>query len=633
MPTAAPFHNSGRKKNLLFQFVRDRMSTTVTAPFVNIAAYKFVGLENLRERREELRERCLLLGLKGTILLSREGINLFLAGSPESITTFLGHLRSHAEFQDLEVKESPSDHQPFSRMLVRIKKEIITLGVEGIDPVNKPSPKLPPETLRQWIRERRPIHLLDTRNIYEVELGTFENAVTLPIDSFRQFPEAIRQLPESWKKEPVVMFCTGGIRCEKAGPLMEREGYEQIFQLEGGILKYFEECHGEGYTGDCFVFDKRVTVNPGLQETEAGLCFACQAVLSAADQQHPNFQPPRCCPHCFQAEEVKMRARIEQRNVEIRRRTSPLPGSTPYDNIRPLNVPEKYDLARLIDVLQGMHGHVPPDYWQNECRLGRIRCQDQLLNEDAIVRAGARLEHLFPQTVEPEVNAAIEILYEDDALVAVNKPAPLPMHPCGRFNRNSLIYILDQIYAPHCLRMLHRLDANTTGVVVLARTKEHSRRVHPQFANGQVQKKYLALVHGVPLTESFHCDLKISREATRLGGRFADTEGGLPCTTEFQLLKTNGQHSLLECRPLTGRTNQIRLHLASLGLPIVGDPLYRRPEACLENVKVDDGDELTHTLSVNAPPLCLHSWELTFENPLNGKRFKVSAPPPSWSIL
>ncbi len=609
------------------------MSTTVSASFVNIAAYKFVGLENLRERREDLREFCQRWDLKGTILLSREGINLFLAGKPESISAFLQHLRNQTEFQDLEVKESPSDHQPFSRMLVRIKKEIITLGVEGIDPVNQPSPKLKADTLRQWIREGRPIHLLDTRNSYEVELGTFENAVTLDIDSFRQFPEAIRRLPDSWKQEPVVMFCTGGIRCEKAGPLMEREGYQQIFQLEGGILKYFEDCQGEGYKGDCFVFDKRVAVNPGLQETEAGLCFACQAVLSAEDQQHPHFQPPRCCPHCFQSEDVKMRARIEERNNEIRRITTPLPGSIPYDNIRPLNVPEKYDSAKLIDVLQGMHGHVPADYWQNECRLARIRYQDQLLNEDSIVRAGSRLEHLFPQTVEPEVNAAIKILYEDDALVVVDKPAPLPMHPCGRFNRNSLIYILDQVYSPHCLRMLHRLDANTTGVVVVARTKEYSRRVHPQFAEGKVKKKYLALVNGVPATESFRCDLKISREAARLGGRFADAEGGLSCTTEFQLLRTDGRQSLLECRPLTGRTNQIRLHLASMGLPIVGDPRYRRAEDCLDGAGFDDVNEPTQTLSVASPPLCLHSWELTLENPLTGKMMKISAPPPNWAGL
>lgn len=614
------------------------MTTTQIAPFVNIAAYKFVQLDNLAERRPKLRQRCQELGLKGTILLSHEGINLFLAGSPESVSEFLKFLRGQPEFSDLEVKESPSDHQPFSRLLVRLKKEIITLGVEGIDPVNRPSPKLKPAELRDWIRKGKPFHFLDTRNIYEIEVGTFENAVDLRIDSFREFPEAIRQLPESWKNEPIVMFCTGGIRCEKAGPLMEREGYQHIYQLEGGILKYFEECGGEGYQGDCFVFDKRVAVNPNLAETDTGLCFACQAVLSPADQIHPQYQPPRSCPHCYQTAEQQMQATITERNRLISKIVDPLPGSLPYDNIRPLNVAERFDRFRLLDFLTGLHGHAEPGYWQQECKLGRILVDGRVLNEDEVVRAGWRLQHLFSQTVEPTVNADIRVIYEDEALVGIDKPAPLPMHPCGRFNRNSLISILDQVYAPQRLRMLHRLDANTTGVVVMARTKEFSRRVHPQFAKGQVEKTYLALVNGTPKSEVFASEMKISRDTNRAGGRYADAEDGLDSRTEFRLLWSRGYRALIECRPLTGRTNQIRIHLATLGLPIIGDPLYRSPVDCERISSVSNEpspfEDATQTLPLDAEPLCLHSWRIRFHHPqAPERRIEIQTAPPQWSEL
>src|SRR5262249_5606336 len=149
-----------------------------------------------------------------------------------------------------------SAEQPFRRMLVKVKQEIIAFGVAGIEPGRTTSTKLAPQTLKQWLDEGRPVTLLDTRNDYEVRLGTFENAVTLGIDHFRSFPAAVRELPAAMKQQPIVMFCTGGIRCEKAGPLMEREGFEQVFQLDGGILKYFEECGGEHYDGECFVFDR-----------------------------------------------------------------------------------------------------------------------------------------------------------------------------------------------------------------------------------------------------------------------------------------------------------------------------------------------------------------------------------------
>ena len=233
--------------------------------FTNIAAYKFTALTDLPPLRERLLAQCGKWQLKGSILLSTEGINLFVAGTSEAITLLLAELRAVPGLADLTPKYSSSENQPFTRMLVKIKKEIIAFGVEGIDPASRPSPKLPAETLKQWLDEGRPMTLLDTRNDYEIEFGTFKNALPIGVAHFRQFPDAVQRLPEEMKDQPVVMFCTGGIRCEKAGPFMERAGFRNIFQLEGGILKYFEECGGAHYDGECFVFDKRVTLDPALQ--------------------------------------------------------------------------------------------------------------------------------------------------------------------------------------------------------------------------------------------------------------------------------------------------------------------------------------------------------------------------------
>ena len=207
----------------------------------NIAAYKFVALPELRSLRARLLALCKGWELKGTILLSAEGINLFVAGERGKIDRLLAELRSIPGLEDLSPKISETEHQPFTKMLVRIKQEIIAFGVEGIEPGKRTSPKLTAKELKQWLDEGRPVTLLDTRNDYEVKLGTFKNALPIGVDHFRDFPDAARKLPPQLKEQPIVMFCTGGIRCEKAGPFMEREGFKNIFQLDGGILKYFED--------------------------------------------------------------------------------------------------------------------------------------------------------------------------------------------------------------------------------------------------------------------------------------------------------------------------------------------------------------------------------------------------------
>lgn len=266
--------------------------------FINLSVYKFTPLDGLPGLRERLLGLAQARGLKGTILLSAEGINLFVAGLRADVDGLMAELRAVPGLEDLTPKESESAEQPFNRMLVKIKKEIIAFGVEGIDPARQPAPKLAPRTLKQWLDEGRAVTLLDTRNDYEIRLGTFRGAKATGIENFRDFPEAVRRLPAAMKSQPIVMFCTGGIRCEKAGPFMVREGYE-VFQLDGGILKYFEECGGAHYDGECFVFDRRVGVDAALQETDSVMCFACQMPLTKVEQQHPHYVADVSCPHCF----------------------------------------------------------------------------------------------------------------------------------------------------------------------------------------------------------------------------------------------------------------------------------------------------------------------------------------------
>ncbi len=256
-------------------------------------------LAGLSELREQLRSVCRAGDLKGTIMLSPEGINLFVAGTRVNIDMLLGTLRAVAGLENITPKESRSETQPFRRMLVKIKKEIIAFGVHGIDPATRTSKKISAKMLKQWLDEGRPLILLDTRNDYEIRMGTFRGAVPAGISHFRHFPGAVEKLPANLKHQPVVMFCTGGIRCEKAGPYMEREGFQNIFQLDGGILKYFQECGGAHYEGECFVFDRRVCVDSALQETGSASCFACQMPLTPQEQKDARYVKGVSCPFCI----------------------------------------------------------------------------------------------------------------------------------------------------------------------------------------------------------------------------------------------------------------------------------------------------------------------------------------------
>ena len=240
---------------------------------LNISTYKFVALPDAAELQAILLARARQLELKGTILLAAEGINLFLAGSPAAVRDFVAQLRHDARFSDLAPKESWSEHQPFKKMLVKVKLEIIRMNHPAIQPAAGRAPAVDATTLQRWLAagmddNGQPVVMLDTRNDFEVDHGTFKDAIDWRITKFTEFPQALQAHQADLQNKSVVSFCTGGIRCEKAAILMREAGLSSVYQLEGGILKYFEETDGSDYTGNCFVFDERRTVNAALLETK-----------------------------------------------------------------------------------------------------------------------------------------------------------------------------------------------------------------------------------------------------------------------------------------------------------------------------------------------------------------------------
>lgn len=231
---------------------------------LNIAGYKFVHLENLQNWQEACRAQCLASGLKGTVAFSEEGINTMLAGPEADIQTWINWLKAFPEFVDIEFKFSESAEQPFGKMLVKIKKALVP---GEVNPLVDPAPAITPKDLKAWYENNKDFVIIDTRNTYELESGKFENALDIKLETFSEFSEKIAALPEEIKQKPVVVYCTGGIRCEKAAPLALKAGFKEVYQLEGGILKYFEECGHAFYEGDCFVFDERRAVDDKLKAT------------------------------------------------------------------------------------------------------------------------------------------------------------------------------------------------------------------------------------------------------------------------------------------------------------------------------------------------------------------------------
>ena len=265
----------------------------------NITGYKFTPIDDELLLRENILKYSTDLNLKGTVLISSKGLNFSVSGTKKNIDNFIVFIHSDKRFSDVDIKITYNKYQPFRKMLVRIKKEIISMGVEEINPFQFTGQKISPKELNSKLDNNEEIVLLDTRNEYEVRLGTFKNALNLDLDSFRDFPEEIEKLREELNGKEVVMFCTGGIRCEKASALMLENGFENIKQIEGGVINYFKETGGKHWNGDCFVFDDRVALNTDLIETDYVLCFRCREPLNKEEIGSDKYKIDEYCPYCF----------------------------------------------------------------------------------------------------------------------------------------------------------------------------------------------------------------------------------------------------------------------------------------------------------------------------------------------
>jgi UPF0176 protein len=246
---------------------------------LNIAGYKFLPLADLTALRADFLAQCEAFGLKGTILLSVEGVNLNLSGLAADISSFKAYLLQDARFSDITFRESFSQSQPFKYMRVKIKKEIITMHRPEVCPEVERAPSISPREFKKWLDEKRDITVLDTRNDYEIQFGAFQGATHFSLQDFGEFPEGAKKLAPV---KPIVMYCTGGIRCEKAALHLLAAGFSEVYQLEGGILNYFSEVGGEHYEGECFVFDQRISVDHTLKETGTQQCQLCQGPVMAA---------------------------------------------------------------------------------------------------------------------------------------------------------------------------------------------------------------------------------------------------------------------------------------------------------------------------------------------------------------
>ena len=293
----------------------------MTERFLVAALYQFVRLDDYQARREPLLEVCRNNDVMGTLLLAREGINGTIAGPEEGVRAVLSWLRSDPKLAGLEHKESWAEGgNPFYRMKVRLKKEIVTMGVAGIDPNDVVGTYVEPEDWNDLISDPDVV-LIDTRNDYEVDIGTFKGAVNPKTVTFREFPKWVREQERLHNKPKIAMFCTGGIRCEKASSFMKQEGFDEVYHLKGGILKYLETVpEAESlWEGECFVFDNRVSVGHGLKPGPYDLCHACRHPISDEDKRSEHYVNGVSCPHCFgkMSAEQKQRFAERQRQVDL----------------------------------------------------------------------------------------------------------------------------------------------------------------------------------------------------------------------------------------------------------------------------------------------------------------------------
>lgn len=301
-------------------------ATAAESKILNVSFYRFAPISQPRERRDMMRSRVAenseFASLRGTIIVTPEGINAYFAGPEAAVRHFLdSEIMTIPGFAAITPKESWSSHNPFRKFVIKNKAEAIGLGESGLDPRVETGSYLSPAEFKQWLDQpERDFILVDTRNDYEVELGTFEGAINPKIATFKEFPNWVQQNLESAKDKKIVTFCTGGIRCEKATALMVKQGFRDVYQIDGGILKYLEEtqsCKDQNHwQGDCFVFDQRVAVDKDLNPTDRTLCYACWHVLEPDDCADPRTIRGESCPYCF--EQVQKRKLEHAKRLEAR---------------------------------------------------------------------------------------------------------------------------------------------------------------------------------------------------------------------------------------------------------------------------------------------------------------------------
>jgi UPF0176 protein len=282
------------------------------------ALYHFVSLDNYQELRQPLLKTMLKYNIKGTLLLAQEGINGTVAGEQSAIDRLLDWIRADERLQDVRCKFSYDDEMPFYRSRVKLKKEIVTMGVEGIDPRRSVGTYVKPADWNALISDPE-ITLVDTRNAYESAIGSFKQAIKPNTESFREFPQYVAENLDPGKNRKVAMFCTGGIRCEKSTAYLKQQGFEEVYHLQGGILKYLEEVpESESlWQGECFVFDNRVSVNHTLEKGSYDQCHACRLPITDSDKQSDQYQQGVSCPACYDKKSDNQRRRFREREKQV----------------------------------------------------------------------------------------------------------------------------------------------------------------------------------------------------------------------------------------------------------------------------------------------------------------------------
>lgn len=294
------------------------MSNQPENEYVVAAMYHFVGLDDFEALKAPLHDFCVANSLMGTILLAREGLNGTIAGSRAGIDNLLRYLRADARFETLRHKESHTDTSPFRRMKVRLKREIVTMGVPDTDPGALCGERVDAKRWNQLIQDPK-VLTIDTRNAYECDIGSFQNAISPNTETFREFPEFVNAELDPQKHRKIAMFCTGGIRCEKATNYLMKQGFEEVYHLDGGILKYLETVDKAEslWHGECFVFDDRVAVDENLAPGSYAQCYACRRPVSEADRLSPDYKVGVSCPHCHGSHSPEKISGLEERQRQM----------------------------------------------------------------------------------------------------------------------------------------------------------------------------------------------------------------------------------------------------------------------------------------------------------------------------